>query len=67
MHHKVIESFLILEGTCECHITSEGGSTRTIRMRVGDFITMPLGETHDIWVTSGEPTKAILQWLKQVS
>lgn len=64
VHHDLLESFLILEGACECHITDEKGVTRTVRMRQGDFITMQLGETHDLLITSSEPTKAILQWRK---
>jgi mannose-6-phosphate isomerase-like protein (cupin superfamily) len=65
VHFDLVESFLLLEGTCECHITNDVGETRVIRMGVGDFITMPLGETHDIVITSLQPAKAILQWMKQ--
>ncbi|MBV6426646.1 MAG: hypothetical protein KIPDCIKN_01159 [Haliscomenobacter sp.] len=64
VHHDLLESFLILEGACECHITDPQGVTRLVRMRPGDFITMQLGETHNILVTSAEPVKAILQWKK---
>lgn len=64
VHHDLLESFLILEGTCECHITDEAGNTRTVRLGQGDFITMQLGEAHDIRITSLEPAKAILQWKK---
>ncbi len=64
VHHDLLESFMILEGSCECHITDEVGHTRIVRMTQGDFITMKTGETHDIRITSPEPTKAILQWLK---
>jgi mannose-6-phosphate isomerase-like protein (cupin superfamily) len=64
VHHDLLESFLILEGSCECHITDESGNTRVVRMGAGDFITMQIGETHDIRITSLKPTKAILQWEK---
>ena len=64
VHFDLLESFLILDGTCECHITDEKGKTRVVRMCQGDFITMQLGETHDIIVTSSKPAKAILEWKK---
>ena len=64
VHHDLLESFLLLDGTCECHITDEAGQSRIVRMGPGDFITMNLGETHHIVVTSPVPTKAILQWAK---
>jgi mannose-6-phosphate isomerase-like protein (cupin superfamily) len=64
VHYDLLESFLILEGSCECHITGGDGQTRIVRMGQGDFITMQLGETHDIRITSLHPTKAILQWQK---
>ena len=64
VHHDLLESFLILDGTCECHITDEASNTRIVRMCQGDFITMQLGETHDIIVTSLKPAKAVLEWRK---
>ena len=64
VHHDVLESFILLEGTCECHIISEDGYQRTVRMREGDYISFKIGEIHDIQITSDEPAKAILQWLK---
>ncbi len=33
-------------------------------MGQGDFITMQIGETHDLVITSRQPAKAILQWWK---
>ena len=62
VHHDLIESFVLLEGTCECHITDADGTARVVRMGVGDFISMLPGETHDVVITSPEPAKAILQW-----
>jgi hypothetical protein len=64
VHHDLIESIMLLEGTCECHIWTEKGEKRLVRMQVGDFIEMKIGEIHDIYITSAKPAKAILQWLK---
>lgn len=64
VHHDVIESFTLLEGSCECLITDKNGVKRTVRMREGDHLEMILGEDHDISVTSGNMAKAILQWVK---
>lgn len=64
IHHDLLESFLILEGSCECRLTDEAGNTRTVHLRAGDFLTMQLGETHDLRITSPLPAKAILQRLK---
>lgn len=64
VHHDLLESFMILEGSCTCHIKDIHGSTREVNMVAGDYITMQLGEEHDIEITSEKPTKAILQWLK---
>jgi mannose-6-phosphate isomerase-like protein (cupin superfamily) len=64
VHHDLLESFILLEGTCECEITDETGNIRTVTMREGDYIAFKLGETHIINITSAQPAKAILQWLK---
>ena len=64
VHHDLLESFVLLEGTCECHITDENGQTKIVRMAPGDFIEMQIGESHDVVITSAEPAKAILQWIK---
>lgn len=64
VHHDLLESFLILEGSCECFITAADGHTRTVRLGPGDYIAMETGETHDIRITSRMPAKAILQWVK---
>jgi mannose-6-phosphate isomerase-like protein (cupin superfamily) len=64
VHHDLIESFILLEGTCECHMTRSDGSTYAVRMQAGDYIEMKLGELHDIQITSLQPAKAILQWLQ---
>lgn len=64
VHYDILESFVLLEGTCECHISDEQGNTRIVRMGPGDYIAMQVGETHDIVITSMKPAKAILQWVK---
>jgi len=64
VHTDLIESFILLEGTCECHITDTEGNARVVRMQAGDYIKMQVGEIHDVIITSREPAKAILQWLK---
>ena len=64
VHTDLLESFILLEGTCECHITDTEGNARVVRMGTGDFITMQIGEVHDIIITSLTPAKAILQWMK---
>ncbi len=64
VHHDLLESFILLEGTCECVIQQPDGTSRVVHMREGDYISFKLGETHDIFITSSSPAKAILQWLK---
>ncbi len=64
VHFDIMESFLLLEGTCTCVITDAAGHTRNVHMCTGDYIEMQLGETHDVFITSGAPAKAILQWRK---
>ena len=64
VHHDLLESFLILEGSCTCFITGADGSTRTVRLGEGDFFTMQIGEHHDLQITSSRPAKAIIQWKK---
>ena len=66
VHHDLLESFILLDGTCECWIWQADNPTqkRTVRMQAGDFLEMKIGEIHDIQVTSLQPVRAILQWLK---
>ncbi len=64
VHHDVLESFILLEGSCECHIFDEKDGKRVVKMRQGDYISFKIGEVHDIQITSAVPAKAILQWLK---
>lgn len=67
VHHDVLESFILIEGTCECHISNEKGETRIVKMREGDYIAFKIGEVHDIQITSSTPAKGILQWLKRAA
>lgn len=64
VHHDLVESFLILEGSCKCFITSPDGKTRIIRLAEGDFFSMQPGDNHDLQITSAQPAKAIIQWKK---
>ncbi|RMF25680.1 MAG: cupin domain-containing protein [Bacteroidetes bacterium] len=62
VHHDLLESFLILEGTCACRIRDENGSSRIVKLGPGDLLSLEKGETHDIYITSAQPVKAILEW-----
>jgi mannose-6-phosphate isomerase-like protein (cupin superfamily) len=66
VHHDLLESFILLDGTCECWVWQEDNPDlkQHVRMQVGDFLEMKVGEIHDIQVTSPQPVRAILQWLK---
>lgn len=63
-HHDILESFLLLEGTCSCEIIDSNKNSRTVHMEAGDYLAIGLDEEHTINVTSEKPAKAILQWLK---
>lgn len=58
VHEDELESFLILEGNCECIVS---GKSRF--MGPGDFMAIPLYEPHDVIVKSKQVT-AILQRVK---
>ena len=64
VHDDLLESFVVLDGTCECHIWNEKGEKRLVRMQAGDYLDLKIGEIHDILTTSLQPVKAILQRLK---
>lgn len=55
-HTDVIESFLILEGTCEVLI---GDGLRS--MGPGESVVIPLHTPHSVHVTSSFPCKAVVQ------
>lgn len=63
-HQDLLESFLLLEGSCTCEITDSNLNRRTVYMEAGDYLAIGLYENHTIKVTSEKPAKAILQWLK---
>ena len=63
VHTDLMESFMILEGNCDCLITKADGSQHTVHMSEGDRIEFQLGELHDVYITSAKPAKGILQWL----
>jgi hypothetical protein len=56
IHTDVLESFLILEGTCQ--VRMEG---KVIDLVPGDVMHIPLHTPHSIQVTSATPCKAIVQ------
>jgi mannose-6-phosphate isomerase-like protein (cupin superfamily) len=58
VHDNLKESFIVLEGECECHI---GG--KIIKLGPGGYLDIPLYEHHDVIVTKG-PVLAIVQRLK---
>lgn len=58
-HHDEHESFLILEGECECRIGEE-----TVQLKAGDFVKIPLEVEHTVRVLSTEPVKAVVQRVK---
>lgn len=58
-HHNERESFLILEGHCECSI---GGAF--VQLGPGDYLSVPLDLEHAVRVVSDTPVKAILQRVK---
>jgi len=56
-HHQAQESFLILEGECECQVGNE-----TIRLNAGDYYKMPMHVNHTVKVIS--PLIGVLQRVK---
>jgi mannose-6-phosphate isomerase-like protein (cupin superfamily) len=58
-HHDERESFLILEGECECRI-----GAKRIRLSAGNYVDIPLDTEHTVRVLSPEPVKAIIQRVK---
>ena len=64
IHTDCLESFILLQGSCECLIESTDGQKRTVRMTEGDYLSFELDENHYIKITSHYPVKAIMQRLK---
>lgn len=56
VHDDEYEQFLILEGTCEITI-----GTKVHQLAPGDYLQIPLYESHFVKVTSTIPCKVILQ------
>ena len=58
VHDEVQESFLVLEGTCECYIGDE-----LLQLGPGGYVEVPLHVHHNVKLISG-PVLAIVQRLK---
>ena len=58
-HQDERESFLILEGRCECFVGGE-----LVQLSAGDYIDIPLDLEHTVQVISETPVKAIVQRVK---
>lgn len=56
VHTDMIESFLLLEGICECQV-----GTETHSLTAGSFLEIPLHTSHSIKVTTPDGIFAILQ------
>ena len=56
VHHDEIESFLIVEGSCDIMIEDE-----VHHLVAGSMLSIPLHKTHSLKVTSAIPCKVILQ------
>ena len=56
IHDHELESFLILEGTCNIMVSDKANY-----LGPGDYFTIPLHQYHQVIVTSMIPCKAILQ------
>lgn len=56
IHTEMVESFLLLKGTCMCQI-----GDRFVLLEAGSFLEIPLNQPHSIKVTSPDGIFAILQ------
>ncbi|MES2775830.1 MAG: cupin domain-containing protein [Bacteroidota bacterium] len=56
-HHHAQESFLILEGECECRVGNQ-----LIRLKAGDYYKMPMHVRHSVTVI--KPLVGVLQRVK---
>ena len=54
-HNDMLESFIILEGECECRV-----GDKVIRLKAGGYLSIPLHEPHHVKVLS-EHVVAVLQ------
>ncbi len=48
VHEDVWESFIILDGECECYI----GTDRVVRLTAGGYLEIPMHEHHDVKIIS---------------
>jgi mannose-6-phosphate isomerase-like protein (cupin superfamily) len=64
VHDDCLESFLLLEGSCECEIWDAKGNNCTLRIFPGDVITFKLGEYHNLVNLSSTPLVGIVQRMK---
>lgn len=58
-HENEKESFLILKGSCTCHIGEQ-----LISLKAGGYVDIPMFTDHNVIVHPGMPVVAILQHLK---
>lgn len=56
IHTDELESFLIIEGTCNIKVDGQDN-----HFAAGDFFTIPLHVSHTVLITSEIPCKAIIQ------
>ncbi|MEO8962123.1 MAG: cupin domain-containing protein [Ginsengibacter sp.] len=56
IHHEELESFLIIEGSCDIRVGDKSNP-----LVPGDYFAIPLHEYHSVKVTSSTACKAILQ------
>lgn len=56
VHEDQLESFLIVEGTCNIQVEGQDN-----HIKAGDFFTIPLHKSHTVLITSAIPCKIILQ------
>lgn len=59
VHEDMVESFLIVEGTCRCFLNEQAYD-----LKPGDFLEIPLYTNHNLTVTSEQNVKAILQRIR---
>jgi len=48
VHTDVWESFIVLEGECECYI----GTDTVVRLKAGGYLEIPMHEHHDVKIIS---------------
>jgi mannose-6-phosphate isomerase-like protein (cupin superfamily) len=61
VHHDLKESFMILEGECECYF-----GDKVIKLGPGGFFDVPMHTHHDVKIIKG-PVLAVMQRLKKIA